>query len=252
MNREADTHTFAIQNSSGCKIHGSTKPKYYAEGKLAGPKDRKQMHVEAALRRLLPKASAANSVFSRPREIKSGPCKLCICQNGAGLLICLHVAPRHMQNAVLPLLRPLCDWWGRAERLGLISTQCWKYQPTTRRSGRWVFLLRETTCLGNNVLRGAVAKWQGKGLQNLYRRFDSAPRLQLFREKVGFGRWVTTVKAEAGLTHSQAFLPTKSARLRARLSASCHSVQAAQCTRRRSASGATSRRGSLPVSLESP
>jgi hypothetical protein len=24
---------------------------------------------------------------------------------------------------------------------------------------------------------GAVAKWEGKGLQNLYRRFDSAPRL---------------------------------------------------------------------------
>ena len=28
---------------------------------------------------------------------------------------------------------------------------------------------------------GAVAKWQGKGLQNPHRRFDSAPRLQTFR-----------------------------------------------------------------------
>jgi hypothetical protein len=26
--------------------------------------------------------------------------------------------------------------------------------------------------------KGAVAKWQGKGLQNLHRRFDSASRLQ--------------------------------------------------------------------------
>ena len=27
--------------------------------------------------------------------------------------------------------------------------------------------------------KGAVAKWQGKGLQNPHRRFDSAPRLQV-------------------------------------------------------------------------
>jgi hypothetical protein len=28
-------------------------------------------------------------------------------------------------------------------------------------------------------LHGAVAKWQGEGLQNLYRQFDPAPRLQI-------------------------------------------------------------------------
>jgi hypothetical protein len=31
-----------------------------------------------------------------------------------------------------------------------------------------------------NKFGGAVAKWKGKGLQSLYRRFDSASRLKSF------------------------------------------------------------------------
>lgn len=34
-------------------------------------------------------------------------------------------------------------------------------------------------CRTREVDKGAVAKRQGKGLQNLHRRFDPAPRLQL-------------------------------------------------------------------------
>jgi hypothetical protein len=40
-------------------------------------------------------------------------------------------------------------------------------------------------CTSKILFRGAVAKWQGTGLQNLYRRFDSASRLQNFRLNVG-------------------------------------------------------------------
>ena len=36
---------------------------------------------------------------------------------------------------------------------------------------------------------GAVAKWQGKGLQNLYRRFDSAPRLQFCASTIRHIAW---------------------------------------------------------------
>ncbi len=34
-------------------------------------------------------------------------------------------------------------------------------------------------------VKGAVAKWQGKGLQNLHRRFDSASRLQFRSSRSG-------------------------------------------------------------------
>ena len=34
---------------------------------------------------------------------------------------------------------------------------------------------------------GAVAKWQGKGLQNPHRRFDSAPRLHKSQRRLTTG-----------------------------------------------------------------
>lgn len=40
------------------------------------------------------------------------------------------------------------------------------------------------------LFRGAVAKWQGTGLQNLYRRFDSASRLQNFWVECGSVRTI--------------------------------------------------------------
>jgi len=43
---------------------------------------------------------------------------------------------------VLPLLRAYSDWCGEAERLDSTLAKFLKYRPTTRRTGRWVFLLR--------------------------------------------------------------------------------------------------------------
>ena len=39
-------------------------------------------------------------------------------------------------------------------------------------------MMGDEVTVRRTIGEGAVAKWQGEGLQSLYRRFDSAPRLQ--------------------------------------------------------------------------
>jgi hypothetical protein len=53
--------------------------------------------------------------------------------------------------------------------------------------------------------KGAVAKWQGKGVQNPHRRFDSAPRLQMLVRScqnsrngdLGDARWLCQATSES-------------------------------------------------------
>ena len=69
-------------------------------------------------------------------------------------------------------------WCGEAERVEIQVQPETRKRPTTRKLAGGFFVLGEP---GKSAVRkslGAVAKWQGMGLQNPHRRFDSASRLQ--------------------------------------------------------------------------
>jgi hypothetical protein len=78
-------------------------------------------------------------------------------------------------------VRHMCELWcGEAERVEFQVQPEARKRPTTRELAGGVLVLGEPGGHGGPKKFGAVAKWQGMGLQNPHRRFDSASRLQIF------------------------------------------------------------------------
>ena len=77
-----------------------------------------------------------------------------------------------------------CDFWrGEAERVEIEVQLRTRKRPTTRKLAGGFFVLGEPWETAVRKSLGAVAKWQGMGLQNPHRRFDSASRLQIYSDK---------------------------------------------------------------------
>lgn len=81
-------------------------------------------------------------------------------------------------------LRRTCDLWcGEAERVEIQVQRRMRKRPTTRELVGGIFIFGDPGKPAVQKSLGAVAKWQGMGLQNPHRRFDSASRLQIFAHK---------------------------------------------------------------------